>query len=221
MSKLLIFGLLWWMIGNPIIAVLALLFIFYVLDRRFIGILPSLVKPFKQRGIISKLGQELLAQPYNTSVKIELARLLMMRHKYAKALPYLEEAHAVIEESADVMCGLGICHLKLGNREAGERWIMHALELNPRVQYGEPYLRLAEAWAGADAEKAIGFLNEFRNVQSSSCEAYFRLGQLYDRLGRKAEARASYRETGKLYRSLPRYKKRAERRWALFAILKR
>ncbi|AEI40078.1 tetratricopeptide repeat protein [Paenibacillus mucilaginosus] len=217
MSKFLLFGLLFWLTGNPFVAILVLLVIFYVLDRRFVGITPSIFKPIQRMRRLSRLKEELRMNPHHTSTKLDIARIYMEQRKYADAKELLGQVLAVMEDSADVLSELGICELKLGRPEEGERLILEAVERNPRVKYGEPYLRLGEAFAERDKEKAVGYLQRFREVNSSSCEAYYRLGQLYRQLGRDEEARGAFREAVELYRGLPKYKRRHERRWALLA----
>jgi tetratricopeptide (TPR) repeat protein len=219
LSKLLLFFLLTWLTGSPIVAIIVILVVFYMLDRRFLGISPSIVKPLRRARRLSKLRQELRLNPHQTSAKLDIARILMERKQYAEALEILEQVAGVMNESAEVRAEFGICQLKLGHLEDGERTILQALELNPRVKYGEPYLRLAEAWADKEPIKAITYLERFREVNSSSCEAYYKLGQLYNRLGRTEEARGAYHETVDLYRGLPAYKRRFERRWVLLARL--
>lgn len=220
MGKLLIFSLLWWVLGNPFAALIVLIIIFYMLDRRFIGMTPSVLKPLKRSRRLSKLKEELRLSPHHTSTKLDIARIYMEQKKYAAALELLEQAGEVMEDSADVLSEKGICKLKLGALEEGERFILQAVELNPRVKYGDPFLKLGEAFADTDAKKAIGYLERFREVNSSSCEAYYLLGQLYHKLGREEEARRAFREAVELYRGLPKYKRRHERRWALLARLK-
>ncbi|WP_282936797.1 tetratricopeptide repeat protein [Paenibacillus sp. RC67] len=220
MSKLLLFVALTWLTGSPIIALIVLLIVFYALERRFIGLTPSIFKPIQRARRLSRLRQELRLNPHQTSAKLDVARLLMERNQYREAAELLEQISTVMEDSADVRAELGVCKLKLGHLEAGEQLLLEAVELNPRVKYGEPYLRLAEAWADRDPGKAIRYLQTFGSVNSSSCEAYYRLGQLYTRLGQKEEARRAYRETVELYRGLPKYRRRFERRWAMLARLK-
>ncbi|OXM84385.1 tetratricopeptide repeat protein [Paenibacillus rigui] len=220
MSKLLLFFVLTWLTGSPIVALIVLLVVFYVLERRYIGLTPSILKPLKRSRRLAKLRQELRLNPHHTSIKLDVARIMIERKQYGEAKELLEQVAAVMDDSADVRAELGICELKLGSLEAGERLVLEALEMNARVKYGEPYLRLAEAWAERDAGKAISYLQSFASIQSSSCEAYYRLGQLYTRLGQKEEARKAYRETVELYRGLPKYKRRFERKWALLARLK-
>ncbi|ALS20937.1 tetratricopeptide repeat protein [Paenibacillus naphthalenovorans] len=220
MGKLLIFSLLWWVLGNPFVAIIVVIILFYLLDRRFIGMTPSVLKPFKRSRRLSKLKEELRLSPHHTSTKLDIARIYMEQKKYAAALELLDQVGEVMEDSADVLSEKGICKLKLGAVEEGERLILQAVQLNPRVKYGDPYLKLGEAFADTDAKKAIGYLERFREVNSSSCEAYYLLGQLYRKLGREEEARRSFREAVELYRGLPKYKRRHERRWALLARLK-
>ena len=217
MLKLFIFFILWGLLGNPFLAILVMLIILYVLDRRFIGLTPSIAKPLRRSRRISRLRQELHNQPHNTSGKLELAGLLIEQRKYSEALVYLDQIRPILDDSAEVFYSSGLCHLKLGNLQQGEQFIMRSLEINPRVRFGEPYLRLGEAFATVEAEKAIVYLERFRQMQSSSCEAYYRLGQLYKHLNRLSEAKAVYQETLYIYRGLPKYKRRTERRWAFLA----
>ncbi|MED4601140.1 tetratricopeptide repeat protein [Paenibacillus validus] len=220
MSKVLIFSLLWWLTGNPFVALLVLLIVLYVLERRFIGLTPSLFKPLQRIRRLSRLRDELRMSPHHTSTKLEIARIYMEQKKYDAAFELLEDVRRIMDDSADVLSESGICQLKRGHREDGEALIRRALDINPRVKYGEPYLRLGEAYAATDPEKAVGYLEKFREVNSSSCEAYYRLGLLYKELGREEEARRAFRETVELYRGLPKYKRRFERRWALLARFK-
>jgi tetratricopeptide (TPR) repeat protein len=220
LSKLLLFVALTWLTGSPIIAIIVLLIVFYVLDRRFIGLSPSIVKPLRRARRLSRLRQEVRLNPHQTSAKLDIARILIERRKYAEARDLLIPITEVMNDSAEVRAELGICQLKLGALEEGEQSLLQALEMNPRVKYREPYVRLAEAWADKDPAKSIAYLEQFREVNSSSCEAYYRLGQLYKRMDRKEEARRAYRETVELYRGLPKYKRRFERRWALLARLR-
>ncbi|WP_309225120.1 tetratricopeptide repeat protein [Paenibacillus sp. JMULE4] len=141
MGKLLIFSLLWWILGNPFVAIIVVIILFYLLDRRFIGMTPSVLKPLKRSRRLSKLKEELRLSPHHTSTKLDIARIYMEQKKYAAALELLDQVGEVMEDSADVLSEKGICKLKLGAVEEGERLILQAVQLNPRVKYGEPYHR--------------------------------------------------------------------------------
>lgn len=214
MSKILIFLLLWRLLGNPVLAVLVLLIIFYFLDRRFIGILPSIGRPFKRMRVISKLRQQIGLSPHDVSAKRELARLLIERKSFTAALKLLEEVLPYSEESAEFWADYGLAALGKGDLSIGEERILKAFSINERVRYGQPYLKLAAALKSADSDKAISYAEAFRRIQSSSSEAYYLLGSVYQSLGRKKEAKAAYEESIDVYRQLPKYRRRQERGWA-------
>lgn len=220
LTKILAFSFLVYLTGNPFIALIILLAILYLLDRRFVGLTPNIFRPFQLGRQAARYRQELHSNPHNTSSKLGLARILLEKKKYQEAVTLLEQTVNIMEDSADVHYELGLCYIKLGNLAKGESFMLRALELNPRVKYGEPYLRLGEAYATVDPQKAVSYIEQFREVHSSSCEAYYRLGQLYQQLGRMEDAKRAYRETLDIYRSLPRYSRRHQRRWVLLSRMK-
>ncbi|WP_459392546.1 tetratricopeptide repeat protein [Paenibacillus sp. CAU 1782] len=212
---------LYWLLGNPIVAILVLLVVLYLLDRRFVGISPSIVKPLKRFSRIRKLKGHIAGSPNDVSAKQELARLLIERKKFKEALHLLEPLQRTLEDSAEYWDALGHCLAETGKIDQGIASMNKALELNPRVKYGAPYLRLADIYAAADAEKALNSLQQFQQIQSSSCEAYYRMAQLYKKLGRLNEAKAAASEGLAMYRTLPRYKKRSERGYAVRLLFKK
>jgi len=214
MGKFLLFGMLFWLIGNPLVAIIVLIIILYLLDRKFVGLSPSIVRPLKRRTRIKKLEQLLRLNPSDVSSKMELARLQLERKAYGRARETLEAIGDAMEHSAEYWDDLGTALLHTGERERGEQAMLRALDINPRVKYGEPYLRLAAA-NRSNPEQALAFLDAMRDIHSSSCEAYYRMGLIYKDLGNKEEAGRAFAEAGNVYASLPRYKRRQERSWAL------
>lgn len=221
MGKFMIFSLLWWITGSPFLAILVLLIVLYLLDLRFVRLLPNLFKPIQQSRRLSRLKQELRLNPHHTSAKHEAARIYMEKRRYQEALPYLQEIETVMSDSADFLCEYGLCKIKTGEREEGEALIKQALSKNPRVKYGEPYLYLGEAFASADAQKALAYLEEGRALHSSSVEVVYKIGMLYAQLQQPQQAKRAFAEAVDVYRDLPKFKKRQERRWALLAFFKK
>ncbi|MFE6073152.1 tetratricopeptide repeat protein [Paenibacillus sp. NPDC057886] len=213
--KFLILGLLWRIVGNPFLAVLIFLIILYFLDRRYVGVMPSFMKPLKRMRNISRLKQQLAMSPNEVSSKLDLARLLIERKRYSEAHTLLLELERPYEQSAEYWEALGTTELHLGQTEEGERHILQALDINPRVKYGRPYLTLAGAFKDTHRDKALAYVQQFQEIHSSSSEAYYLLGSVYRSLGRTADAKQAYEQSLNVYRSLPKYKKRQERRWAV------
>jgi tetratricopeptide (TPR) repeat protein len=219
-GKFAIFGLLWILLGNPVAAIVVLIIILYILDRRFVGLSPSVVKPFRRARRIRQLKQQLSLNPNDMSARMELAHLLIERKAYGEARRLLEPAAETMAHSAEYWDDLGTALLFTGSRAEGESAIRRALDINPRVKYGQPYLRLA-AVNRDQPEKALKLLDELQAIHSSSCEAYYRMGMIYKALGRREEARRALDEAAALYRTLPRYKRREERPWAIRSRLAR
>ncbi|MGG1660010.1 tetratricopeptide repeat protein [Brevibacillus sp. NRS-1366] len=219
---MLIFSILWWLTGSPFAALIIILLLLYVLDLRFVRLLPDITRPLRRWRRISTLKNQLHLNPHDTSAKLEMARLLMEKRQYAEALSFLEGISSLMQDSPEYLCDKGICLLKLNRMEDGVHLIEQALRENPRVKYGEPYLRLGEAYAKHhQMEKAMASLEELAKTHMSSCEVYYKLGELYSKLHQKEKAKQSYLEAVEVYRGLPSYKRRTERRWALMAWLKK
>lgn len=221
MLKFSLFVFLIWLFGNPFIAILVMLILLYMLDRRFVGLTPSLFKPLKRMSRIRKLRQQIDSSPNDVSSKHELARLLLERKKYSEALRWLEPMQHTLEDSAEFWDDLGISYLYTGDEERGAACMLRGLELNPRVKYGAPYLRLASHYSKDQIDKALTYIKDFQAINSSSCEAYDQLTTIYKKLGNAQEAKRTTEEGLRIYRMLPRYKKRQERRWAVRLLWKK
>src|SRR5690606_21400823 len=117
--------------------------------------------------------------PNDVSAKQELARLYIDRKKYREALQLLEPLQRTLDDSAEYWDDLGNCYMHAGNRERGEACTARALDLNPRVKYGAPYLRLAAYHSRGRTDEALAYLRQFQDIHSSSCEAYDRLADIY------------------------------------------
>lgn len=202
-------------------SILVLLVLFYFLDRRYVGIFPSITKPFRIARRAARLKGELRLNPHHTGNKQELARIYIDKFQYEKALPFIQEVYEKDPGSSEVLYELGLCLLKTGNVEKGEKLILTALQENPMLKYGEPYLQLVEVFRKRDVEKALYYIEQVREIHSSSVETYYRLGILLLSLDRKLEARTAFQEALNIYESLPRYMRRKQRKWAVLSRLKR
>lgn len=219
MFKILGFLMLYRLVGNPFLALIVLLVILYFLDRRYVGIFPSISKPFRRSRQISKLRTTITLNPNDVSAKFELARLLIERKRYSESKELLLQITDRYEQSAEYWVELGYVNLKLGLLPEGEAQMLQGLELNRRAQYGQPYLRLAETFRNVDHDKSLYYVSQFQEIQSSSSEAYYLAGSMYKALGRNEDAKRAFEESTAIYRSLPKYKKRQERVWALRSFL--
>lgn len=209
-------------LGNPIVALIVVLVIFLLLDRRYTRWFPRVVRKVKNGQKLRQLLKELEANPHNVTDKLEVGRLYAERKRFEKAIPYLEGALVRIETHAEGLFYLGWSFLQTGRVDVGIAKIEEALELNPRVRYGEPYLRLAEYYRGhGDYTAALHSLQRANEAGLSSAQIEYRKGQLFTQLGNKEKASEAFNTAIQYYRTSPKYLKKEERRWALLARLAR
>lgn len=89
MGKLLVFYLIWRITGNPFLAIIVILAIYYFVDRRYIGLLPNIAKPFQRRRRMSNLRRQLQMNPHDTPAKHYLAEAYIEVRQYQRALSLL------------------------------------------------------------------------------------------------------------------------------------
>lgn len=220
MAKFIIFALLWRILGNPILAIVVLLIIYYFLDRRYIGLLPSIARPIRRLMRLSNLRQQIAANPHDMPAKYDLAQSYIERRQFSQAARLLEELPNDMQETAEVIYDRGVCQQGLGNYDKAEALMHEALSLDDTLRHGEPYLKLAAMQAQRSPAKALELLQTFGMHNFSSCESYYRKAQIQKELGQLQAAIESLQQCLETYRTLPGFRKRAERRWALLAQLR-
>lgn len=215
-----VFYLLWRLTGNPILAIIVLFIIYYFIDRRYIGLLPNILTPFRRMMRISRLQNDLKLNPHDMPARQALAETYLERGRYSRALAILSEVTGPMSGSTEIKYDKGLCHLGLGQLDTGEALILEALDEDHQLHYGDPYLKLATAFANSHPTKSLYYIHAFARLNVSSCESYYRMGVLQRRLGNQAEAQTAWRECTQTYRALPAFRKRRERRWATLARLR-
>lgn len=217
MGKFFLIFLLWRLTGNPILAIVVILVIYYFIDRRYIGLLPSVVKPFRRQRQISNLRRSIAGNPHDMPSRFNLAQAYIERRQFQRALELLRQLSPTMQETADVKYHIGLCQLATNHLTDGEKLVLEALAMDRRLRYGEPYLKLATAVAPTNPNKALEYIREFQSLNYSSCESDYKMGLLYKELGDAATAKSAWRKCVETYRTLPKFRKRVERRWALAA----
>lgn len=202
--------------GNPLVALLVIVFIYILIDRRFVGLLPDVFKPFRTAGSIRRLRQALEINPSDSNAHLELGMLLSEKGRWEQAVGHLERAAARLDNSQSLY-GLGAAYFRVGRIEDGKAALEKALEMNPKVAYGEPYLYLAEYQLknGGRIDDVPGLTEAL--AQFGSVEVLYHLGRLYEQAGETKEARVRYREALETHRANPAFLRRKQRRTALRA----
>lgn len=219
-SYLIFFVILNLIFHNPILAIIVLGIVYYFVDRRFIGLTPSLTRPFRRQMRISQLRRAIAANPHDAPARYDLARTYLERGRYGDALHLIESLPASQQEAADVRVDWGLCELATGRTEEGEARVRKALEANPSLRRGEPYLQMATLLSDSAPNRALSYLRTFEQYNVSSCESQYRLALLLSKFGDARGARDALYECLRTYSMLPKFRRRVERRWATLARLR-
>lgn len=190
---------------------LAMMLLAFVLQRPplLLGIVVFLIlRPFlpdpvvlvRTWGRIRALTRQVEANPANVTARRDLAMVWLERMRPSRALELLLEADKRDPDNAEILYLMGLARLRSGDPAGALEPLVRAVEIDPRVRFGEPYLVAGQALLKlrrhAEAEDS---LERYVSANSSSVEGYYLLakarGELSDRPGAKkalAEARSTF-----------------------------
>lgn len=148
MSKFFLFYILFYLTGNPLLALLILLAAVYLIDRNTMRVLPDWSGRLSTWGRIRGLKRTVSLNPEHAGALTDLGSLLVRRGDYTQAVPFLERALPKMADSDEANFYLGFAYLRTGQREKARERLEKVLGLNPRFGYGEPHLRLGGVLSG-------------------------------------------------------------------------
>jgi tetratricopeptide (TPR) repeat protein len=192
--------------------------VFFVL-RRFI---PDPVVYLRTVGRISRLRREIDANPSNATARRDLAMIYLERLRPGRAAELLEEARARFPDDPELLYLSGLAYRKKGKPEEALGPLVRAVEIDPRVRLGEPFLVAGDALMdlGRYAE-AVDAYERYTGACSSSVEGHVKLSRALREAGEPQESRDALDAAFKTFRQIPGYKRRRELGWYLRAQLDR
>lgn len=210
-------------LGNPYLALAVLATAYFIVDQRYIGILPDVTKPFRRAKRIRQLRAEAERNPHNSAAMQELGLLLVERGEYKEAAERLSSALDRQPENAGVHLGLGMALYHLGRHDEGVSQINEAIGLSPRVGYGLPdvYLLMNQLRPGVTRDEALVADLGKRISSLGSPEILYRAGRAFSQAGDKEAAKRMYSTAVANYRCFPGRVRKLHRRWALAAWVHR
>lgn len=219
MKSVLLFSLITILTGRPWLALAVIILAYVLIDRRFIGVLPDFGAAWRRRARTGELERVTAANPHNGDALLELGALYFERGRYRRAVAVLDQAYEKMKDWAEVHFYLGAASYESGDTGRGLDEIRAAVELNPRVSRGLPYLYLIRAAlekkdaAGTDSGDLRDQLLRFGSVQT-----FYQAGRLFQRHRGKSPAAAFFfREVLENYRlSSPTFR-RTYRRMAIMS----
>ena len=215
LSKFFLFYILYWMLGNPIIALLIILLLSFTIDRTFFGFVPDPLKAFKTAGRIKELRRIVTINPYDARSLKELGIFMFEKKKYGKAVEYFEQAANKMSDDPEFNYYFGISLARNGDIRKGWEYIAAALEASPGLKYGEPYLMMAEVFIdNGDYNSALPLLESFVKIHTSSSRGFYQMGLVKLKLGMKEEGMQYLKKSIEVFKASPRFKRKLDRKWA-------
>jgi tetratricopeptide (TPR) repeat protein len=200
--------------GNPLLIIFLLLIFYGALDWRYFGFFPQINRWFRRSLEIRELNRALGINPHDAPSQVALGRAYFLNGEPQKGIPPLQAAFQKMKDLPDVHYYLGLAYLLTGRETEGEELLLNTIRMDPRFQYGEPYLKLGEHFLKIRNYKAgLGMLETFCSIHTSSSEGYYHLGLAQVALGDKAGAAKSFNRSIEAYRISPSYKKQIDRKW--------
>lgn len=203
--------------GNPLLSLVILLLIIFFAEQRFIGILPDIFALWRRENKAKLLKKEIRLNPANAEACLDLGEIYFRRGKYGQALSFLENASGKMAGHPLFHFYLGASYYNLGKIEEGKRELEKAIEANPKVSFGEPYLfiiRICLEEKQPDA-KIEHFFNQL--LLYGSPKTFYQAGKLFLNNNDKEKARLLFRETIENYDACRGALRRFYRRWAVLS----
>lgn len=212
-----------WLLSNPLIALVLILGVAWFFQGQVRGRYFNPWAWFEAQREIRRLESVLKQNPHDRVAHADRGRLLVRRKRWADAVPHLESAASGPRPNAEALFLLGRAELALGNLDNGRKHIDQALELKGATAFAEePWLALGDAYASRrDWSVAAEHYESATQANSSSGEAFFKLGGCYAELGRSEDAKRAWHEAAETGKSAPGYKRRQNRIWRVRAQLRK
>ena len=215
MGKYLQFIILSAFLGNPILAGLILIGVWWGADHYTFGFLPDPVRIVRrwQRGWV--LERQLLRNPHDRRSRVELADLKLSRRQYGAALALLRVNLEAGDDDSNTLYLMGVACLGAGHPSQGEVFLEGVEAASPKFRMGVVALEQGR-WrlARGEAKGALEPLEAFCQMRPGSVEGKVLLARAHAALGDDVKAAYLNRDAWREYASAPRFKRRAERWWA-------
>ena len=170
-------------------------------------------------GRIRTLDAQIAANPANVTARRDLAEIWLERLRPRRALALLDEARARTPRDAELLYLTGLARLRAGDPEGALDPLVEAVDIDPRVRFGEPYVVAADALARLGRlEEAEDALERYTSTNSSSLQGYVRLADVRRRRGDAEGSKKAVREALDTWKQIPRYRRRGEVGWWLRAM---
>ncbi len=215
-----LYFLLSFLTRSPFLALVIIFVIYVFMDRAYIGFLPDFVAPFRRNSRIRHLREVLRINPADANAAQELGSIYFEKKDYRSALEFLNKALAKVTNSPRLYLYLGMAYMEVQQADTGKEALEKALQLDPRVGHGLPYIYLTR-YELTCKEPELQKLKQLEDSFSgfANTENFYRMGMVYKETGDRQKAVELFRKALEEYSYVPGRLRKLHRRWALLARL--
>lgn len=215
MSTWLLWSLISIVTGNPLLAAIVVLALWFLGDRATFRLFPDPGRWFARRQRMARLRQSLDVNPHDRRARFQLAELLLERGEAREAAALLRPNLEAGDRDVFTLAALGTALARTGAHEEAERLLADARRLDPEFRMGELDLVLGRMRLTlGDAGGAREPLQRLLATRPGTVEGRWLLAQALDRLGDRDGAGKLREEAWREYVQQPRFRRREDRRWA-------
>jgi tetratricopeptide (TPR) repeat protein len=214
-SSWLLWIVLSWLTGSPLLAAGVLLVAWWLGDRVTYRLLPDPLRLLGRWRRAAELRATLHVNPHDRRARFELAERLLEAGKPAQAAELLRPNVEAGDEDARTAFAMGAALGRSGAFEQAERALAVVREQDPRFRSGEVDLELGrQRLARGDHAGAREALTRLLVERPGTVEGRTLLARALSGLGDAAGAREVRAQAWREYAALPRFHRRHERRFA-------
>lgn len=206
--------------ANPFVALVLIVIIYAIVDRRYIGILPDFIEPLNRWQKISKLKRDLELRPFSGQSLYELGSLQVESGNITEGLRNLEKAHDLIEDHPDIEYYLGVARINAGDLTTGKEALENALKLNPKIKYGYPYVYLlAYSLKRKEPQTQIDIYME-KIFEYGNPKMYYEVGAIFQKERYPENAREMFLRAQESFKSSPSFMRKQHRYYAIMSKIR-
>ncbi len=166
--------------------------VLFLLLRRYI---PDPGAVWRAMRRASSLRQQVAVNPANITARRDLALLYLDLLRPKRAVGLIEEALGRSPDDAELLYLHGLALHRAGRHEAALAPLVRAVDQDPRIRFGAPYLAAGDAlYALGRDDEAIDAYERYADGNSSDVGVHTRLGRALARKGDHAAAKRAVHE---------------------------
>ncbi len=215
MSSWMLWVVLSWILGNPLLALVVVVAVWWLGDRATFRVLPDPLRAFGRRRRMASLRATLAANPHDRRARLELANLLLDARRPRRAAEVLAPNVEAGDDDVYTSFAMGAALARSGERDRAERFLAAARAREPSFRAGEIDLELGRSRALAgDPAGAIEPLRRLVAERPGTVEGRYWLARALAAGGDAAGAARARDEAWREYAALPRFRRQHERPFA-------